>query len=229
MKTHVVTALIVVLIAMPLCGQDNSISSTPNNTGMHSLLNAPVASLLYNDSNLIGIATQNIIWKPFDVPTIGVQVLLGAGLGIGAFELGYSTKPTSGDGTGMGAGFAVIIASIMGCVALPCGVIVGGDLMGGDGDPLYSIAGCILGGGVGFLPNIISGTGKVDETIALVSVTALFGGIAGYHLSASPVYASNTALSNSRRFNHNIKEEKNCFSPKRLNPNFQIIGLSIAL
>ncbi len=229
MKTLLMTPVIILLITIPICGQEISIPSTPKSIGMPSSLFASLTSLPHNDSNLVSIATRNIIWKPFNVPTIGVQVLLGAGLGVGFFELGYSTKPTSGDGTGMGAGLAVILASIMGGAALPCGVFVGGDLMGGNGDPVYTVTGCILGGGIGALPNIISGTGKVDETVALVSVTALLGGITGYHLSASPIYESNFSLSQTRTFYRNIKEDLNCLSPTGMNPNYQIISLSIAL
>ena len=227
MKTFFVTVFILGLIATPLSGQDASFSSSENSVGILSSRYPFRTSVLLNDSTIVNIAAQNIIWKPFHLPTIGVQSILGAGLGIVAFEVGYSTKPK---GTGIQTSFAHLLAIMMGSAALPCGIILGGDFMGGNGDPVYTVTGCILGGGIGILSKIVSrGPNTENRIVALVSIAALFGGIAGYHLSASPVYEPNSAPAHSRIFNNNINDEVTSLSQTGMSPSCHIIVVRINL
>jgi len=62
--------------------------------------------------------------------------------------------------------------------------------MGGNGGYWSTLGGSIVVGGLAILPIAIAGRSNVVSQ-GLVVIAALGGGIAGYNLSASPVYEEN--------------------------------------
>ena len=107
--------------------------------------------------------------------------------GIGLAAVSFALLPGS-HSEGLGAGIAIVLASMLGAASLPTGVYYSGNLMGGNGELWPTLGGCLVGGGLGVLPNIITGHGQVGPAAVRVGIGALAGAIAGYHLSASPIY-----------------------------------------
>jgi len=159
---------------------------------------SPFSAAFYSPSLMLHHTSQapdsssaaNIIWKPFDLPTVAVQTLGGSAFAAGVFALILSGSDASGEGEG----FAILGATVLGIFALPTGMYLTGNWMGGNGGYWSTLGGCVLGGGVAVLPIAIAGHSDTGGQV-LVLLAALAGGIAGYNLSASPVYKANESAS----------------------------------
>jgi hypothetical protein len=148
-------------------------------------------------------AGRKIIWKQFDGPTVGIQMLLASGLSIGWISIAYPKDFTGSDNTGMQGGIvnsAQIAVAIIGVIFVPTGIAVGGEIVGGSGNTWGMIGGSILGGGIGF---IAAENGSVIKASKLIYLCESVGGILGYHLTASPVYGT---LNTSSTFLHPVPE-----------------------
>jgi len=145
-----------------------------------------------NTNQLDSIIAHNMLWKPFDEKTIGVQAACGLGLA-GTFITAYAMRPKVGDASGVGAGLAALFVSTFGSIAIPTGVYYSGKWMGGTGGWWYTVGGTILGGGtVGpLLALLFAPHGHFIDIAVAIAVGALGGGIAAYHLSATPIYETN--------------------------------------
>ena len=123
-----------------------------------------------------------ILWKPYNIASIGVQTLTGVtSLGIIAVaSISVANDYRFPENLGV-----LLIGSIVGALAMPTGVYFGGKWMGGNGGYFATVGGCLLGGLL-MLPNGISGYG--DNKVFWVFVGTLAGAIIGYNGSASIVY-----------------------------------------
>jgi hypothetical protein len=129
-----------------------------------------------------------IVWRPFNIPTIGIQILTGVG---GWMVGGIASLPFQA----AGGEFTSFI--LLGGVGFASGVYFGGKWMGGNGEFLPTVLYPTIGavGIVGVIA-IAAGNGGGGElsgvggAIVLGAAGAAFvvGTFLGYHLSASPVY-----------------------------------------
>ena len=97
--------------------------------------------------------------------------------------------------------------------------------MGGNGSWWSTLGGCIVGGGLAFLP--IAGGDK--DAIIWIGIGALGGGITAYHLSASPVYEAGGIPTSSLQRRPNVETGLHALAPSMHQQNFQITVLSIKL
>lgn len=216
MKNIFIFILVLMVVTVSLFGQDTPLTLMGSDLGLPPSFAAdhsPQRALPYANQKPDTLAARNMLWKPFNAPTIGVQALGGvllAGVGV---AIGYLTTPQSGDASGVGGGLAFALGATITCIGLPTGIYIGGNMTGGNGGLWATLGGCIAGTAIGFLPNALNT--KKDATISgiIFSICAIGGGIAGYNLSASPVYEVKEITSTS-------------FG---LRPDFQITFLSIHL
>lgn len=120
-------------------------------------------------------------WRPFDVPTLGVQALLGAAGGASVIYGGLLL-----DDTRSIAEFLenVVLIVYVGAplVGVPLGVLLGGHVMGGDGNVFATLAGSVLGTLAGGLIASVADRNAAD---AIFVTGAIAGPLLGYHLSAT--------------------------------------------
>jgi len=212
MKNKFILNFFLIVITVSLFGQENYNVHTICDLGLNNLpYDYYSLPLNYSDQNPDSIAAHNILWKPFDLTTVGVQAVSGIGFAAVGFALGYLRKPKGGDASGVGGGLAILLASTLGAIALPIGVYFSGNWMGGNGGYWSTFGGSIVVGGLAILPIAIAGRSDVVSQV-LVVIAALGGGIAGYNLSASPVYEEKEASALQNGF---------------INPDFKFTVLSI--
>lgn len=176
-------------VTVSLFGQNNSNLFTVGDLSLHKF-GADYYSIPLNYSNQSrdSIAAHNMLWKPFTTNTIVVQALGGILFAAGGAAIGYLATPKSGDASGVGGGIAFALGATLTSIALPTGIFLGGNIMGGNGGFWYTLGGCIVGLAVGFLPNTLNVEKNVNVSAVLFGLCTISGGIAGYNLSASPVY-----------------------------------------
>lgn len=188
MKNIFIMNFFLIIVSVSLLGQDNSYRYTICDLGLHNLQTEIYSrSMNYSNPKPDSIDAHNILWKPFDLTTVGVQAVSGIGFAAAGFALGYLTKRKGGDASGLGEGLTILLASTLGAIALPTGVYFSGNWMGGNGGYWSTLGGGIVVGGLAILPIALAGRSDAGGQI-LVVIAALGGGIAGYNLSASPVY-----------------------------------------
>lgn len=180
-------------------------------------------------NGLASIPTGNIVWAPFDKPTIWVQAGCGIGLAGAGIAIGYAATPKEGDASGVGTGMAEALGLTIAAIGLPLGTYLGGQWMGGNGGWWATLGGCIVGGCVGLVPNIFIKYDNATVTAIVFCVTAVAGGIVGYHLSASPVLDANGAGSSLRWFNPTDVKRSGDLALDTYRPNVRITVVSIRL
>lgn len=119
-------------------------------------------------------------WRPFDLPTIGVQTLYGA-IGAGIFTaFGYGIIQAGGwDELGAGLVVMYLGGSLVG---VPLGVLYGGDVMGGEASASAVFGGSALGTAAGIVAFITEKDFRIATAVYIA--VAFVGPILGYHLSA---------------------------------------------
>ena len=228
MRDILILNFFLMVFAVSLFGQDNSNVYTLNDLGLQNLCPDYYSlQLNYSNYNPDSIAAQNILWKPFDKNTIVVQALGGILFAAGGAAIGYLATPKSGDASGVGGGLAFVLGVTLTSIALPTGIYIGGNIMGGDGGLWYTLGGCIAGLAVGFLPNTLNVKKNVNVSAVLFGLCTVGGGIAGYNLSASTVYESSSTVYIKPR--QEIRDQLQIKMSDFFNNNFNIIELSIAL
>lgn len=204
-----------IVVTISLSGQDNSNVYTVDDLGL-SNLQANHYSISLNDSNLKtdSIAAQNMLWKPFNTNTIVVQALGGILFTAGGAAIGYLTNPKSGDASGVGGGLAFALGVTLVSIGLPTGIYIGGNIMGGNGNFWATLGGCAAGLLIGFIPNALNVNKNEAVSVVVFGLCTIGGGIAGYNLSASPVYE---------------EREISSFRKGPIHPDFKFTVFSISL
>jgi hypothetical protein len=178
---------------------------------------------------LPGIPAGHPGWSPFDGPTIWVQAACGIGFAGAGIALGYAAKPKEGDASGVGTGIAEALGLTIAAIGLPLGTYLGGQWMGGNGGWWATLGGCVVGGCVGLLPNIFIKYDNATVTAIVFCVTAVAGGIVGYHLTASPVSDEQGAGSTLRLFSPTDVKRSGDLALDISRPNVRITVVSIRL
>ena len=135
---------------------------------------------------------QRISWKPFDAPTLGVQVL--ASVGVGGIVIGSTIAIArnvyqQADHQLIRAQDVVyVLGSLLGAAAVPLSVYYSGQWMGGNGEQTWTFLGALGGSGVGILLIALPGNIPGEEILAYVAAMGIAGTILGYHFSSSTVY-----------------------------------------
>ena len=176
-------------VTVSLFGQDNSNVYTVGDLGL-SNLRTNQYSIPLSDSNLKtdSIAAKNMLWKPFNTNTIVVQALGGILFAAGGAAIGYLASPKSGDASGVGGGLAFALGVTLTSIALPTGIYLGRNIMGGNGGFWTTLGGCVAGLAFGFLPNTLNVKKDAAASVVVFGLCTIGGGIVGYNLFASPVY-----------------------------------------
>lgn len=135
----------------------------------------------------IDSTARRVLWKSYDGSTIAAQAVAAGGLS--AAIIIPSLHQSKGN-EGLGGAFVVLGTGLAAAVVIPVGVYFVGQLMGGDGSYGTTLLGGLIGGGVGLLPAITSGTGSYEGVFPVAVIGAAIGSVVGYHIGASPVYDS---------------------------------------
>ena len=215
MKNIFILNFFTIVVTISLFGQDNSNVYAVDDLGI-SDLRTNHYSIPLSDSNLKtdSIAAQNILWKPFNTNTIVVQALGGSLLAAAGVAIGYLATPKSGDASGVGEGLAFALGVTLASIGLPTGIYIGGNIMGGNGNFWATLGGCAAGLLIGFAPNALNVNKNEAVSVVVFGLCTIGGGIAGYNLSASPVYE---------------ESEISSLSNELLHPDFKFTVLSIRL
>ena len=129
----------------------------------------------------------------------GVLAGIGGMVAISAAAYGVDqlTPPPQGADDDVGEwGMAVTVGALGGALAMPAGVVLAGDWMGGHGAWWATYLGGLSGGGVAVLAFLTANrleadTGLVGATVVAVPVLTIAGAIVGYELTNdAPVEAS---------------------------------------
>ena len=152
-----------------------------------------VRSYLIRDS-----LVQRISWKPFNAPTLGVQVLTSVGVGgivIGS-TIAIARKNYQGGTDNILAALintqniVYFLGCALGAGVVPLSVYYSGQWMGGNGEQTWTLLGALGGSGVGILLIALPGSMPGEEILTYVAAMGIAGAILGYHFSSSTVYAS---------------------------------------
>jgi hypothetical protein len=175
------------------------------------------------------IVARNLVWVPFDESTMGAQAGCGLGFAGVGIAIGLAASPTGGDAGGVAGGIAIFLGGTIAAMGLPEGIYLGGKWMGGNGSWWATLGGCLVGGLVGLVPNIFIKYGDFGVTAVVFAVGALSGGIAGYHLSASPIEREDHAGTTSLRRSPFVDKGMSPQEPRGIRQSVQITIVSIRL
>jgi hypothetical protein len=231
MKTILRLNFFLLIVPVSVFGQDISTAFTRDGLGLAPSHSADFPFSLtpaHTNQKLDSIAAHNMLWKPFDLSTVAVQAVSGAALAASAVALGLSTLPKHPHENYLGDFAGYFFATTLGSVALPTGIVIGGELMGGNGEWLSTIEGCAVGAGLGSLP-VIAGTHYPNAFLVFGGILLLSGGIVGYNLSASPLYEANGTVGFSSPPNPYVEGRLRSLSSSIYQQSFQIRVLSIHL
>lgn len=130
------------------------------------------------------------------------------------------------DYTGLGI---LVLGAITTTFTLPATVYFSGNHDGGNGTYLGTFAGCVVAGGLMLMPNIVAGTGDIGSAIVRTSIATFIGSIAGYHLTASPVYQSDSSALPHTHFQKEIEHAAGNTRQHIPSEHFRVMVISIPL
>lgn len=165
---------------------------------------------------------KQIIWEPFNAQTIVWQSI--SGLGSGALILLPRAKQTT---SGLGEGLTIIAQTAAAIVVVPLVIYFTGELSGGDGSYLLTLAGALVGGGIALIPNISRGTGDIETSKITSLILSVVGSVLGYHLFANAVYDSSKNISQSLQHILDYEQVWNSTHPANNKNYFQFAVLNI--
>ena len=177
------------------------------------------------DSNT---SARQILWKPFDYATVGVQALSGLAVTAIIFiPTDYLANRNRGGSSWIQAGDEIMVVGItIAAVALPLAIYHAGNRMGGNGNKTWAFVGTCGAAGVAMMMRDLR---ESESRLIWMSAAGIVGAIVGYHLSSSIVYESNEKAS--LRLFPPLKGEAQMSSigPIPRHHSFQVALLSIAL